>query len=279
MKADLHLHTTASDGALTPAELVARAAELGLEVIAITDHDSVEGIPAAAAAARSYPRLTLVPGVEISTDIPGNEIHMLGYFIDCENAKLNDELRRLRESRLIRAEKMAAKLTELGLPIDYARVLELAGEGAVGRPHIAQAMLENGHIDDFRQAFDNYIGRNGPAYVEREKMLPEEAVALITGAGGFPVLAHPADIEDIEKLLPLYIDRGLVGIETYYYGYNEQTVKRLARLADEYGLITTGGSDYHNDEGAAGGPLGGIDIPRKSIEKLLDLAKEKGITP
>ncbi len=277
MKADLHLHTTASDGALTPAGLVARAAELGLEVIAITDHDSVDGIPAAASAVRNYPKLMLIPGVEISTDIPGNEIHMLGYFMDCDNGQLNNELRRLRVSRQIRAEKMAAKLTELGLPIDYARVLELAGEGAVGRPHIAQAMLENGHIDNFRQAFDNYIGRNGPAYVEREKMLPEEAVALIARAGGFPVLAHPADIEDIEKLLPLYIERGLVGIETYYYGYNEQTVKRLARIADEYDLIATGGSDYHNDEGAAGGPLGGVDIPRNSIQKLLALASEKGL--
>jgi predicted metal-dependent phosphoesterase TrpH len=277
MKADLHLHTTASDGALTPADLVARAAELGLEAIAITDHDSVEGIPAAAVAVRNYPRLTLIPGVEISTDIPGNEIHMLGYFMDCDNEQLNDELKRLRVSRQTRAKKMAAKLTELGLPINYTRVLELAGEGAVGRPHIAQAMLENGHIEDFRQAFDNYIGRNGPAYVEREKMLPEEAVGLIARAGGFPVLAHPADIEDIEKLLPLYIERGLVGIETYYHGYNEQTVKRLARLADDYDLIATGGSDYHNDEVTAGGPLGGVDIPRRSIEKLLALAREKGL--
>ncbi|MFC1951362.1 PHP domain-containing protein [Chloroflexota bacterium] len=277
MKADLHLHTTASDGGLTPAELVTRSANLGLKVIAVTDHDSVEGIPTAVEAARNYPQITLIPGVEISTDIPKNEIHMLGYFMDCKDKKLNDELSRLRISRQTRAEKMAARLTELGLPIDYARVLQLAGDGSVGRPHIAQAMLENGHIDDFRQAFDSYIGRNGPAYVEREKMLPEEAVALIAKAGGLPALAHPADIEDIKKLLPLYIEHGLVGLETYYYGYNEQTVKRLAGLADQYGLIATGGSDYHNDNGTAGGPLGGVDIPRKSIDRLLSLAREKGL--
>jgi len=277
MKADLHLHTTASDGSLAPAELVARAAGLDLKVIAITDHDSVEGAPAAIEAARNYPQLTLIPGVEISTDIPNNEIHVLGYFIDCNNRKLNEELKRLRISRQIRAEKMSEKLKTLGLPIDYNRVLELAGDGSVGRPHIAKAMLENGYINDFREAFDGYIGRNGPAYVEREKMLPEEAVALVTSAGGLPVLAHPADIDGLKELLSLYIDNGLIGLETYYHGYNEQVIKRLANLAGEYNLLTTGGSDYHNDNGDAGGLLGEIDIPRKSIEKLLSLAREKGL--
>jgi predicted metal-dependent phosphoesterase TrpH len=277
MKADLHLHTTASDGALKPAELVARAAELNLEVIAITDHDSIEGIPAAIEAARKHPQLTLIPGVEISTDIPNNEIHVLGFFMDCNDKKLNDELARLRISRQTRAQKMSEKLGSLGLPIDYNRVLELAGDGSVGRPHIAKVMLEKGYINEFREAFDNYIGRNGPAYVEREKMLPEEAIALVANAGGLPVLAHPAEIDKIEELLPLYIDNGLIGLETYYHWYNQQTIKRLADLASKYKLITTGGSDYHNDNGDAGGPLGGVDIPRKSIEKLLSLAKEKGL--
>ena len=277
MKADLHLHTTASDGSLKPAELVARAVKLSLEVIAVTDHDSVEGVPAAVEAARNYPQLTLIPGVEISTDIPNNEVHVLGYFMDCSDNKLNNELSRLRISRQTRAKKMAQKLKTLGLPIDYERVLELAGEGSVGRPHIAKVMLENGYINEFREAFDSYIGRNGPAYVEREKMLPEEAVALVANAGGLPVLAHPADIDGIEELLPLYIENGLIGLETYYHWYNQQTIKRLADLAHRYDLITTGGSDYHNDNGDAGGPLGSIDIPRKSIEKLLSLAREKGL--
>ena len=277
MKADLHLHTTASDGSLTPSELITLAVELNLEVIAITDHDSVEGVPAAAEVSRNYPQLTLIPGVEISTDIPNNEIHVLGYFMDCSDRKLNDELSRLRISRQTRAEKMAQKLKTLGLPIDYERVLELAGDGSVGRPHIAKVMLENGYISEFREAFDNYIGRNGPAYVEREKMLPEEAVALVANAGGLPVLAHPADIDGIEELLPLYIENGLIGLETYYHWYNQQTIKRLANLADKYNLITTGGSDYHNDNGDAGGPLGSVDIPRKSIEKLLSMAREKGL--
>jgi len=277
MKADLHAHTTASDGSLTPAELVARAVELDIKVIAITDHDSVEGVPEAIKAARSYPQITVIPGVEISTDIPNNEIHVLGYFMDCNDQKLCDELARLRISRQTRAEKMSEKLKVLGLPIDYDRVLELAGEGSVGRPHVAKVMLENGYINEFREAFDNYIGRNGPAYVEREKMLPEEAIALVANASGLPVLAHPADIDNIEKLLPLYIENGLIGLETYYHWYNQQTIKRLADLARRYNLITTGGSDYHNDNGDAGGQLGDVDIPRKSIEKLLSLAREKGL--
>ena len=163
MKADLHLHTTASDGDLTAAELVERAYDSGLSIIAITDHDSVEGVPAAIEAARNYPQLTVIPGVEMSADIPNNEIHVLGYFMDCSDQALNDELARRRISRQTRAKKMAEKLRALGLPIDYERVLESAGDGTVGRPHIAKAMLENGYIKDVREAFDRYIGRNGPA--------------------------------------------------------------------------------------------------------------------
>ncbi len=277
MKADLHLHTTASDGDLTAAELVERAYDSGLSIIAITDHDSVEGVPAAIEAARNYPQLTVIPGVEMSADIPNNEIHVLGYFMDCSDQALNDELARRRISRQTRAKKMAEKLRALGLPIDYERVLESAGDGTVGRPHIAKAMLENGYIKDVREAFDRYIGRNGPAYVDRAKMLPEEAIALVTNAGGLAVLAHPADINEIEKLLPLYIENGLIGLETYYYGYNERIIQRLVGLARKYDLATTGGSDYHNDNGDAGGQMASVHIPRKSIEKLLSLARERGL--
>ena len=152
-----------------------------------------------------------------------------------------------------------------------------AGDGTVGRPHIAKAMLENGYIKDVREAFDRYIGRNGPAYVDRAKMLPEEAIALVTNAGGLAVLAHPADINEIEKLLPLYIENGLIGLETYYYGYNERIIQRLVGLARKYDLVTTGGSDYHNDNGDAGGQMASVHIPRKSIEKLLSLARERGL--
>lgn len=279
MKADLHVHTTASDGALKPAQLVSRAVELGLEVIAITDHDSIEGIPEAIAAVKNHPQLMLIPGVEISTDIPNNEIHVLGFFMDVSDNRLNDELARLRISRQTRAAKMSEKLKMLGLPIDYERVLELAGDGSVGRPHIAKVMLENGYINEFKEAFDNYIGRNGPAYVEREKMLPEQAVALVANAGGLPVLAHPANIDELEQLLPLYINKGLIGLETYYHGYDDITITRLTELASAYNLATTGGSDYHNDNDDAGGPLGSVDIPHKSVEKLLSLAREKGLIP
>ncbi|MBT3363241.1 MAG: PHP domain-containing protein [Chloroflexi bacterium] len=276
MKVDLHLHTTASDGSLTPAQLIKRAADQDIRVIAITDHDSVEGIPEATLAAKNYKQLTVIPGVEISTDVPGNEIHVLGLFVDYANQQLQAELTRLRVSRQMRAENMTAKLNGLGLSIEYERVLQLADGASVGRPHIAKALLEKGYISDFREAFDKYIGRNGPAYAEREKMLPQEAVKLIAQTGGLPVLAHPADIENLEELLPLYKKNGLIGIETYYHGYSMKTIDWLSQLANNHGLITTGGSDYHNDNGDAGGPLGYTDIPSKSIEQLLLLARQKG---
>ncbi|MFQ5924821.1 MAG: PHP domain-containing protein, partial [Dehalococcoidia bacterium] len=193
MKADLHLHTRASDGRLTPGEVVALAAKKGLSVIAITDHDSIEGIAAALVAAESFPSLRVIPGVEINTDIPDGEIHILGYFIDYHSKELKQTLQRLRHAREIRAQRMIAKLAKLGIPVEWRRVKELAGGGSIGRPHIAQAMFEGGYIPSLQEAFKRYIGRQGPAYAERERLSPVEAVELVVKAGGLPMLAHPAN--------------------------------------------------------------------------------------
>ncbi len=178
-KVDLHIHSTASDGRLSPAEVVCKAAEAGLTVIALADHDTVDGIAPALEAAKTFPRLKVIPGVEISTDVPQGEIHLLGYFIDYTHHELLNSLGRMRNSRQQRAQGMIAKLKNLGLSIEWGRVKEIAGSGSIGRPHIAQAMLEKGYIASIKEAFTKYIGWGGPAYVKREKMSPAEVVKLI----------------------------------------------------------------------------------------------------
>ena len=190
-KVDLHIHSTASDGRLNPADIVRQAAERELSVIAIADHDTVDGIAPAIEAAKAFPKLKVIPAIELSTDVPQGEVHVLGYFIDYADREFHVILERMRHSRLYRARGMIAKLKNLGIHIDWERVQEIAGEGSIGRPHIAQAMLEKGYITSFKEAFDKYISRDGPAYVEREKMTPVEAVELLLQVNGLPVLAHP----------------------------------------------------------------------------------------
>ncbi len=274
-KVNLHLHSTASDGRLTPAEIVHQAAEQGLSVIAITDHDSVEGIAPALAAAKAFPRLKVIPGIELSTDVPQGEVHVLGYFIDYANREFQVTLEGLHNSRLERAQGMIAKLQNLGIHIDWGRVQEIAGTGSIGRPHIAQAMLEKGYITSFKEAFDKYISRDGPAYFEREKMSPVEAVALVLQVNGLPVLAHPFTASNTETLIAELKAAGLVGIEAYYDGYTADEISRLVSLAERYGLIATGGSDYHGLETASETVLGSVDVPMESVERLVALAKQR----
>ena len=222
MKADLHLHTTASDGRLEPKDLVKLAAKIGLDVIAITDHDTVDGVLPSLIAAEDYPSLTVIPGLEISTDVSDGEVHILGYFIDYTSRELGSALERFRNSRQGRARGMVSRLGDLGLDIDWQRVEEIAGDGSIGRPHIARAMLEKGYIATFEEAFNKYIGHGGPAYVAREKMLPEEAVELILRSQGLPVLAHPFTVNDPETMIRNLNKVGLIGIEAYYKDNNEK---------------------------------------------------------
>ncbi len=272
---DLHAHSTASDGVLSPAQLVAHAAHLGLKVLAITDHDSTDGVAEGVVAA-SERGITLIPGVEINTDVPGNEVHVLGYFVDIARQSFQDELARLREGRLGRARRMVEVLGKLGAPISLQRVLELAGEGSIGRPHIAQALIEAGHVASFNEAFDRYIGRNGPAYVPRMKFSPVEACILIRSAGGVPVLAHPVYFGpggvikkpfDLDLMLPELLAAGLLGIEVYYPGYDAVTTEYLMNVARRYGLLPTGGSDFHGIQ-AEHADLGGVYVPPKVVRRL-----------
>ncbi|MBM4444273.1 MAG: PHP domain-containing protein [Chloroflexi bacterium] len=275
MKADLHVHTTASDGRFSPAELVAKAAGQGMEVMAITDHDSVEGVAPALEAVRAFPSLKVIPGVEIGTDVPDGEVHVLGYFINYLDDALVDKLADLRDSRKTRAKKMIAKLGHLGVHIEWERVEEIAGSGSVGRPHVAQAIMEKGYVQSLKEAFARYIGRDGPAYAEREKMTPQQVVELVVRVGGLPVLAHPADIEDLEEVIPRLQRAGLAGMEVYYNAYASVTIQHLASLARKHHLIATGGSDFHGLEHLTETPMGGVDIPPECIERLLAFGRRQ----
>lgn len=278
-KVDLHMHSTASDGCLSPIELVRKSAELGVTIIALADHDTVDGIAPALAAAKAFPWLKVIPSVEISTDVPHGEAHVLGYFIDYTDPELLVRLEGMRNSRRERGQKMVAKLRDLGVNIEWQRVQEIAGSGSIGRPHIAQAMLEEGYTASIKEAFTNYIGRDSPAYVERQKMTPLEAVEIILRAKGLPVLAHPLTINDPEAMVIELKKAGLVGIEAYYDGYTADEVSRLVSLANRYNLIATGGSDYHGLELINETMIGGTDVPMESAEQLITLAKERGREP
>ncbi|MDD5339285.1 MAG: PHP domain-containing protein [Dehalococcoidales bacterium] len=269
---DLHFHSTASDGKHTPAELVKKAAEKGLKVISLTDHDSIEGVAPALEAAKAYPDLTLIPGVEISTDLPDGEAHILGYFIDYNDPDFKKELARFRDSRTGRGKRMVEKLNELGAKIEWSRVQEIAGDGSIGRPHVAQAMLEKRFVKTFEEAFERYIGHGAPAYVEREKMTPQEAVKLILRAKGIPVLAHPFTVKDPEAMAKALKEAGLMGIEAYYKDNTPAVTNSTLELAQKYGLIATGGTDYHgiNKNEVM---LGGTDVPLEAAEKLITLGK------
>jgi hypothetical protein len=274
---DLHIHTTASDGKHTPAEIVHRAASLGLKVISITDHDTTEGIPSAVETARNYPSLRLIPGVELSTDVAKGEIHILGYFIDYTDSEFEESLARMRNSRVERARQMVQKLDRLGIHLDWVRVREIAGEGALGRPHVAQAMLEKGYIANLQEAFRNYIGHGGPAYVERDKLTPAEAVKLILKAGGLPVLAHPLTSGDIEGTIVELKETGLVGMEVYYASYSFEEINPLLGLAYKHGLIATGGTDYHGLDEKTETTMGEMDVPKQAVEQLVALAEKRGL--
>ncbi|MYC38960.1 MAG: PHP domain-containing protein [Chloroflexi bacterium] len=242
---DLHLHTLASDGRLSPTELVRLAASQGLKAIAVTDHDTTDGLAEAFEAARRFPGLRIIPGIELSADVPGDEVHVLGYFINPEDAELQAELVRFREGRVDRAKTMVEKLGQLGIHVEWERVQHFAGDGAVGRPHIAMALVEAGYCQEPKDAFPEYLGRNGLAYVERVKLTPAEAVGMIRRAGGAAVLAHPAYMNDMESGIASLSGIGLAGIEVHYAKYREDTIRQLARIARQYELIPCGGSDYH----------------------------------
>ena len=273
---DLHLHSNASDGSLSPEELVAKAAGLGLKVISLTDHDTISGIVPALTAAHSFPNLTVIPGIELSTEVSQSEVHVLGYFIDYNDRELLRRLGLMRNARVERAQAMIARLAELGIGIDWSRVCQIADGGSVGRPHLAQAMLEKGYVTKLGEAFTGYLERGAPAYVERKKFSPAAAVELISQSKGLPVLAHPLYINDLEPMIIRLLESGLVGIEVYYKDYTPDEIKRLEEIAARYNLIATGGTDYHGLDAQEEVMMGGVDVPLSAVDRLTALTRTLG---
>ncbi len=272
MKIDLHTHSTASDGLLSPSELIKQACEAGLTLIALTDHDTTNGLEEASAAGRAS-GVEVIPGIEVNTDIAGAEVHVLGYFLEYRQPAFQHTLQTLRDMRVTRAQRMVAKLQALGMRVSWERVRELAA-GTVGRPHVAAALVEGGYAASVADAFDRYLNRSAPAYVPRYKLAPLDAIRLINSVHGLPVLAHPAGLPDLEALLPPLCEAGLAGLEVYYGEYSVDTVNWLRKLADTYYLIPTGGSDYHGP-GIHPTPLGARDVPPESVTQLRHLAQER----
>lgn len=243
--------------------------------MAITDHDSIEGIPEAQKAIEGIPNMDLIPGVELSADVPDGEVHLLGHFVNLYDQSFRDMLVNLREGREDRGLGIVRKLDQLGVGISWERVKHLSDGGAIGRPHIALAMLEAGYVRNTNEAFDLYIGRDGPAYVERARLTPVDAVKTLVKNGALPVLAHPtfsmknndaAGIAKLKNMLEDLRDSGLVGMEVYYKDYSNDQVSQLASIAREFGLVPCGGSDYHGlgnpgelEPGSAGPPIESVD--------------------
>jgi hypothetical protein len=269
---DLHSHTTASDGTLTPRELVRAAARRGVRVLAVTDHDSTEGLRDAIDEAAQHPPLTIVPGLEINCDVPGAEVHILGYYVDAEAAWFQDFLREQRVERAARVHRIAARLAELGMPIDPAEVFALVNEGSAGRPHVAQVMVQRGYVTSVREAFDRYLHTNGPANVPRKRLTPADAVRLIRRARGVPVFAHPG-LADRDALIPELIEAGLLGIEAIYAEHSAAQTAHYKDLCRAHGLVATGGSDYHGERSGRTNQLGHPPVPMSVWEELKNAAE------
>jgi hypothetical protein len=271
---DLHLHTTASDGSLSPSELVERAGAAGLTIIAITDHDTTAGSCAARAAARAA-GIELVAGIEISAVADDRDVHMLGYFIDVESAPLRGFLDRQRRERLRRAGKIGDRLAALGCPVDVEAIVSGAGGGrTIGRPQLADALVRGGYAADRDEAFTRYLTPGAPAFVPRCGATPAEVVDVVHQAGGVVSLAHPG-LTDRDDLIPGLVGGGLDAIEVRHSDQDAATEARYRALAAALGIAVTGGSDYHGNVGRRAGMLGAVVLPPADFEALRVVAERR----
>jgi predicted metal-dependent phosphoesterase TrpH len=271
-RVDLHVHSTTSDGAFTPSEVVHLALERGLAVIALTDHDTLGGVAEAQRAALGT-GLEVIAGVEVNSEGEWGDLHFLGYYVDPENGRLQDRLRAIRDGRVERAHKMLGRLRELGMALEWAEVRALAGGDSVGRPHVAQALLNRSYVRTLQEAFDRFIGNDGPAYVTRPRLTPPEVIQAITEAGGVPVIAHPVHSGAAAVArIPEFVSYGLRGVEVYYPDHSPEVIEMLLGLCRKYGLLATGGSDFHGVGIKEGGQLGSVHVPLECVERLREAA-------
>lgn len=269
MRADLHLHTTCSDGMLTPETVVQIANKLKLRAIAITDHDTIDGIAPALREAKKYSDLEVIPGIEINTHYEGQEIHILGYYIDYKEDYLKQTLTEFQEYRILRAKKIIYKLNnQLKIDVCFDEVLKKAKGPSVGRPHIAAALAEKGYAENIQDAFEKYLDLGKPAYVPRKKITPYDAIDIIKKSKGIPVLAHPGLLEK-QDIIQSLIDYGIIGIEVIHRDHSQWQNKFYYDFALKNNLLMTGGSDSHGTDPIT---IGSLDIP---AEFAYELKKKK----
>src|SRR5512136_844026 len=275
---DLHLHTTASDGVLSPSQVVRYAKTKGLQAIAITDHDTIEGCEEGLSEGERV-GIEVIPGIEISAEHSPGSMHILGFFLDIHHPLLNERLEYLQRARAERNPKIIGKLNQLGIAITYDEVLKASGGGQVGRPHFANVLIDKKYVRSFQEAFDRFLKKGAPAYVDKVRFTSKEALHFINEAGGVAVLAHPNTLgvsgySEMEKLILQLVDEGLQGIEVYYPEHSSTEVAQYKTLADRYKLLSTGGTDYHGiekNELDIGVGRGEMKLPYSIVEDIRGL--------
>ncbi len=268
---DLHMHSTASDGVFSPTEIVGIANERGLDIIALTDHDTTNGIAEAREAAKNT-NLEIIAGIELGCENGYRGIDILGYCLNIEHQSFQDTLIKMRIQREHRAESMIEKLGELGVNVPLERVMEVADGASITRPHIAKVMIEVGAVETLQEAFDKYIADDGPAYAARFRLTPKAAIDLIHSAGGVAVLAHPGRYEKPLEIAEEFVRYGLDGVEVFYPTHEPDLREQLLALAKRHNLITTGGTDFHRPDDEGENFIGNENVPYESVEALYQKA-------
>ncbi len=281
---DLHIHTTASDGRLSPEEIVAIAEEKEMTAVAITDHDSISGNEDALAAAEGL-HVEVVPGVELSVNYKDTHFHLLGYYIDQNNSDMLEAIDRVQTARANRNPQIIERLQQIGMDITMDEVTEEAGGGQIGRPHMAAVLLRKGYIREFQQAFDKYLATGQPAYVDKYRLPAQESIQLILAAGGIPVIAHPGLLDqfllnDISGFLDQMKDAGARGVEVFYPRHTKPFTAKVRKLAAEKGLVETGGTDFHEPGKGLhiGSGFGKLKVPNTCLTMLKEARDGRGRT-
>ena len=268
--ADFHTHTNNSDGLLTPEELVNLATKNKVKYLTITDHDTIDGIKEAKKIAKKQTNIHIISGIELSVDLLDEDIHILGIGINESEQNLISELIMLKEAREVRANKIIEKLSEKGIKIEIQEIKKNIGKATIGRPHIAQEMVNKNYVATVQEAFDNYLSKSYIANIKRYKLSSKKAIEMIKKSGGLSFLAHPTYIKRFDEIINILSQEGLFGIEAYYKNYDTKTVNEMLDIAEKYKLYPIGGSDYHGIHGNKEKSPGQIPLPDKIAIKLIE---------